>query len=121
MKSLASSAPPPPPPRFSPRTASTPPCETAPSHARSHSRAMTALAKLLPLLAPDDDWSLALDHLASAHGITTGAFSPPCFPYPRRAHLAETCALARCPAYSQTSSFSSRLPSRLTSSSLPRL
>ncbi|GAA5934419.1 hypothetical protein JCM3775_000353 [Rhodotorula graminis] len=46
---------------------------------------MTALAKLLPLLAPDDDLSLALDHLEREHRIVTDvdlAFAPPLPPHP---------------------------------------
>lgn len=35
---------------------------------------MTSLSKLVPSLAPDQDLSLALDHLERAHRITTGKF-----------------------------------------------
>ncbi|GAA5847855.1 hypothetical protein JCM9279_006666 [Rhodotorula babjevae] len=46
---------------------------------------MSALAKLVPLLAPDDDHSLTLDHLVRVHRITTDvelAFAPPLPPHP---------------------------------------
>ena len=43
---------------------------------------MTALAKLIPLLAPDDDLSLGLDHLDRVHRITSGT-STRCAPLHR--------------------------------------